>query len=82
MQAQVLVPDVGTVQVRVVVETLARDRYADTDVVCEQTGVQPERATVMVQVVEAEVVQVCTPTHTGVPAPAERMSCPAVPAPV
>ncbi len=51
-------PLVGQVQVSVVVETDARESEVETEVVCEHTGRQPERATVTVQVVEAELVQV------------------------
>jgi hypothetical protein len=60
-QLQVLVPEVLKVQVNVVVATVPRTQV-DTAVAFMQTGTQPERATVIVQVVAAEEVQLCTPT--------------------
>jgi hypothetical protein len=60
-QLQVFVPDVENVQVSVVVATVPRTQV-DTAVLFMHTGTQPDRATVIVQVVAAAEVQDCTPT--------------------
>ena len=57
MQLQVFVPDVPNVQV-MVVEEIAAWKVVLTEVVMEQTGRQPDRRPVIVQVVAPELVQV------------------------